>query len=423
MGKLPFLIFTILIYIFIDIYTWYGMKSLFVSERYLKIFNFTYWALAIFGLYAAWTVYQHQITHGSTRDELLNFYMGFVFALVVSKLVFATTMILHDGGRMVFGLFHYLKSILIHSEQLQFASVMPARWKMWTTSATIIAGIPFITLLYGVTKGKYQYSVEKVKLEFNHLPSSFDGLRIVQISDIHAGSFDNIEKVRAGIEKINKLKPDIVLFTGDLVNAEKDEIDPYISLFSEIKATYGKFAVLGNHDYYGTYSREKQSATEAYWNDFFKKYEAMGFQLLNNTHQKIYIGNEYINIVGVENWGGGKWFPKYGDLEKATAGLTSDDFNILMSHDPTHWDEKVLKHPIKMDITLSGHTHGFQFGVNLPGIKWSPAMYRYPRWMGLYKEKDSYLYVNRGFGFLGYPGRVGMLPEITLIELQRAEPQ
>ncbi|MBK9741427.1 MAG: metallophosphoesterase, partial [Saprospiraceae bacterium] len=230
----------------------------------------------------------------------------------------------------------------------------------------------------------------------------------------------NPDKVRKGIEKINELKADVVCFTGDLVNSEKDEIDPYIEIFSEIEAKYGKLATLGNHDYYGHYDKNDPQAEKVYFEDFFSKFKKMGFDLLNNENRSITKDGETIHIVGVENWGAGHWFPKKGDLAKATENLDGNGFKILMSHDPTHWDEKVLNFPKKMDLTLSGHTHGFQFGFQMPGFKWSPAQYRYKKWLGLYQEDDKYLYVNRGFGFLGFPGRVGMWPEITLIELQSA---
>src|SRR5690606_12098197 len=233
---------------------------------------------------------------------------------------------------------------------------------------------------------------------------------------IHAGSFDSIADVQRGADMINELEPDLILFTGDLVNSKKDEIDPYMDVFKGLKAKIGKFAVLGNHDYYGLYDVAPQDEKQ-YWTDFYKKYEDMGFELLNNRSKKIELGGESIRLVGVENWGAGRFFPKFGDLDKALAEVKEEEFCILMSHDPTHWENKVIPHAKKIDLTLSGHTHGMQFGVNIPGFKWSPIQYRYKHWLGLYSEADQHLYVNRGFGFLGFPGRVGMWPEISLFEL------
>jgi len=216
---------------------------------------------------------------------------------------------------------------------------------------------------------------------------------------------------------INDQNPDLILFTGDLVNSDKDEIDPYIEIFEKLRAKYGKFAILGNHDYYGL--PDDHAEEKIYWADFFIKYEKMGFQLLANENAHIQIQEDRLQILGVENWGASHYFPKNGNLDYALEGVPEDDFCILLSHDPTHWSEKVLDHKRHIPLTLSGHTHGFQFGISVPGFKWSPAQYRYPHWLGLYEEKDQKLYVNRGFGFLGFPGRIGMWPEITVIELAK----
>lgn len=407
----------VFLYILLEVYCWYGARSLFAQGKYLSLFNIIYISVSVFNLFMLYEIYKNNLIGNVNRTELINFYIGFSFTLFVTKFVFAVSLFIQDGGRYVYGLIAFLKNLVLPDENFATTEMIPSRRLFLTTSASLIAGIPFVSLLYGITKGKYQYSVEKIKLSFNHLPSKFKGFRIVQISDVHAGSFDNVEKVQMGIDMINSLEPDLIVFTGDLVNSEKNEIDPYIETFAKLKAKYGKYAVLGNHDYYGQYNKNNREETEAYWSDFYSKFNQMGFKLLNNASARIKIEDEYINLVGVENWGAGRWFPKKGDLDLATKDIKENEFNILLSHDPTHWDEKVLKHNKRMDITLSGHTHGFQFGINLPGFKWSPAKYRYSKWMGIYQEKDQYLYVNRGFGFLGYPGRVGMLPEITCMEL------
>ncbi len=346
----------------------------------------------------------------------VNFYLGMFLTAFVTKLIFAVLLLFQDLPRMLYGGGKYLGSFFNTDIQGPF---IPSRRKILTGIAAGIATIPFATMLYGVTKGKYRYELEKIKVKFNNLPSAFEGYKIVQISDIHAGSLDNKEEVMKGVKLINDLKPDLVLFTGDLVNSSKDEVDPYIDIFNKIEAKDGKFAVLGNHDYYGLYDLSEEEKP-AYWDDFFSKYSRLGFNLLNNSNATIHKGKEMIRVVGVENWGAGRWFPKEGDLDMALENVEEDDFCILLSHDPTHWDEKVLAHKKHIDLTLSGHTHGFQFGIKMPGFSWSPAQYRYKRWMGLHEEKNQKLYVNKGFGFLAFPGRVGMWPEITLLELQTA---
>ena len=419
MGKVGFFIFLGAIFIFLDVYTYFGLKSI-ISARFGKVFMLLYFGLSAFVYYALISNYLFYTSdQPQPKTEFLNFLTGFVMTMFFTKLLFCTILIIQDSGRALMGGINYLKS-LFSEDDSAVASFIPERRKFITTTGTFMVGILFFSMLYGITKGKYQYTVQKLVLKFENLPKAFDGFRLVQISDIHAGSFDNPDKVRKGIEKINELKADLVCFTGDLVNSEKDEIDPYIEIFSEIEAKYGKLATLGNHDYYGHYDKNDPQAEKVYFEDFFSKFKKMGFDLLNNENRSINKDGETIHIVGVENWGAGHWFPKKGDLAKATENLDGNGFKILMSHDPTHWDEKVLSFPKKMDLTLSGHTHGFQFGFQMPGFKWSPAQYRYKKWLGLYQEDDKYLYVNRGFGFLGFPGRVGMWPEITLIELQSA---
>lgn len=419
MGRLLFLIIVALLFIGLDLYTYHGLASIIGQGKYGKIYRLFYMAFSAFTYCSIIFVFL-QFTAGtsSARTEYFNIASGFIFTMLVSKLLFSAILFLQDGGRLLVGSLRYIASIFTEIDDTRTV-FMPERRHFLTSVATFAAGVPFFGMLYGITKGKYKYTVEKITLTFKDLPAAFDGFKIVQISDIHSGSFDNKEKVRSGIDKINELDADIVCFTGDLVNAEKEEIDPYIDVFAAIKAKYGKYAILGNHDYYGTWDRNDIQSELSYFNDFFEKYKQMGFDLLNNENRQISVAGQNINLLGVENWGAGRWFPKRGDLDKAVKGVDSEGFNILMSHDPTHWDEKVIHHPTHIHLTLSGHTHGFQFGFQLPGFKWSPAQYRYKKWLGLYQEANKYLYVNRGFGFLGFPGRVGMWPEITLIELKK----
>jgi hypothetical protein len=282
-----------------------------------------------------------------------------------------------------------------------------------------IAAVPFGALLFGMYKGKYNFKVLKYTLEFDDLPDAFDGYQITQISDVHSGSFDNREKIEYAIDLVNKQKSDVLFFTGDMVNNKSEEMLPWKALFSTLEAKDGKFSVLGNHDY-GDYvdwnsEEEKQQNLE----DLKKLQKEIGFDLLLNDSRYLKKGNDKIAIVGVENWGRGG-FKKAGDLKKAVEKIDKNDFKILLSHDPSHWEDVVLHDDEHYHLTLSGHTHGMQFGIEIPGwIKWSPAKWRYTYWAGVYKELGQYINVNRGFGFLGYPGRVGIWPEITVITLKK----
>jgi len=402
-------------YLFLDAYTYFGLKSLFTNQRNIRIFQAVYLLSSIFVIFSFYQMYVGLNSGSFFRSASANFYLGIFFTAIVSKMVFVGLMMLQDGGRVFYALFDSISGS--SSGENISGKYLPSRRKFLTLAAAGLAAIPFSGMLYGITRGKYRYTINRVKLSFKDLPAAFNGFKIVQISDIHAGSLDSPDDVQRGVQMINDELPDAIMFTGDLVNSQKKEVDPFIDIFAELKAKHGKFAVLGNHDYYGAPRDSREDKTDEYWKDFFSKYEAMGFNLLNNDSVNIEKQGEQISILGVENWGAGRWFPKLGDLDKALMKSRKDNFCVLMSHDPTHWDEKVIPHQKHIHLTLSGHTHGFQFGINMPGFKWSPAQYRYERWMGLYEKAEQYLYVNRGFGFLGFPGRVGMWPEITVIEL------
>ena len=399
-------------FILVDFYALIGLLSLVTDGRSKWIMALVYIAVSIYGYYGMFVAFERWRTEPGLASAVNNFTIGFAFTLLVSKFVLVLGLVFQDLGRFVFGLGNGIASVV---SDWNPENIVPSRRKFLTATATGIASIPFFSMLYGITSGKYKYTVEDVKMSFKDLPNAFKGFKIVQISDAHAGSWDSVENVSQGIAQINSLNPDLVVFTGDLVNGNKDEIDPFIDVFAQIKAPFGKYAVLGNHDYYG--SRDEPNESSSYWRDFFQKYERMGFDLIMNDNRTISKDGQNIKLLGVENWGAGRWFPKKGDLNRACEGCNKDDFSILLSHDPTHFDEHVVDHPQKVHLTLSGHTHGMQFGVKFKNFQWSPVQYRYKKWMGLYEVKDQFLYVNRGFGFLGFPGRVGMWPEITCITL------
>ena len=399
-----------IIYFVADIYTFFGLRSLLNDTSKKMVFSIVYLISSLFIFYCFYKIWVIASNRSMFSGTEVNFYLGMFLTAFVAKVCFLFFMLFQDVPRVLTGIYNRI----FNAHQ---TSYVPSRRKAITAIAAGLASIPFFSMLYGVTKGKYKYTVNRLSIGFKNLPKVFDGYKIVQISDIHAGSFDSKEKVLNGIKMINELQPDAVFFTGDLVNSSKDEIDPYIDVFAQIQSKDGVFAVLGNHDYYGLYD-VSESDKDLYWENFFEKFNKMGFDLLMNQNRTIQRNGQQIKIVGVENWGAGRWFPKEGDLDIALQNVADNDFCILLSHDPTHWEEKVLPHNKHIDLTLSGHTHGFQFGINMPGFKWSPAQYRYKRWIGLHEENDQRLYINKGFGFLAFPGRVGMWPEITEIELK-----
>ncbi|TAJ15777.1 metallophosphoesterase [Marinilabiliaceae bacterium JC017] len=294
------------------------------------------------------------------------------------------------------------------------------RKKFLSQIGIVMASAPFVSLLFGVLKGRFAFNIRYSKISFPNLPTEFDGLRIVQISDLHLGSYNaSYRELANAVELINAEQPDIICFTGDLVNNFAEETEGWEKVFSHLKARIGKFSILGNHDY-GDYSRWKSAAEkEKNFQGIVDAHARLGFKLLRN--ESVMIGDEaeqqYMALVGVENWGHAP-FPKYGDLEKASRHVNGAPFKVLLSHDPDHWDEEVIKET-NYDLTLAGHTHGMQVGFEYLGLQWSPAKYKYRRWAGLYRENDQFLYVNRGLGYLGMPARLGMPPEITVIDLAR----
>lgn len=339
------------------------------------------------------------------------YFFGLFLAFFVPKLLIGTFLLAEDLVRIIWG--------VVRQFTAEPEVFLPSRRKFMSNIALITAALPFGALLYGMFRGKYQYQVLSYALTFDDLPEAFDGYTIAHISDIHCGSFDDSEKVAYGISLIQEQNADLILFTGDLVNNRADELDRWQEILGRLSAHDGVYSVLGNHDY-GDYvpwaSVEEKTAN---LNDLKARQAKMGWQLLLNEHIAIKRGGQEIKLIGVENWGAGG-FKKSGDFQVATQGIASEDFNILMSHDPSHWEHQVKDHPTKIHLTLSGHTHGMQFGVDIPGlIKWSPVQYRYPFWAGIYKRNEKFLNVNRGFGFIGYPGRVGIKPEVSIIRLKK----
>lgn len=403
-------LFLFIIIAIVEIYSFQAIRTISKSRVVLSVYLIVSISVIIFIFYQ-FSKFDRSV--GQTQMSL--FTLGLLLLVLVPKIIMTLFMFLEDIFRIFSG------TITHFMGDNDSGNFLPNRRKFISQMALAIAAIPFTSLLYGMTKGKYNYKVIKQTLFFSDLPDDFDGFTITQISDVHSGSFDNPEKIQYAVDLINQHKTDLMLFTGDIVNTHAIEMHPWIETFNKIdNHQYGKFAVLGNHDYGEYVTWPSQAAKDENFEAIKKVYGDIGFDLLLNQNKKIKKGSSEIAIVGVENWG--KNFKQAGDLNKASEGLSNEDFKILMSHDPSHWEYEVKNHDKNFQLTLSGHTHGLQFGIEIPGIiRWSPVQYVYKQWAGLYENLGRYIYVNRGFGFHAYPGRVGIWPEITVFELKKAE--
>jgi Predicted phosphohydrolases len=355
-----------------------------------------------------------QLNWANMPHMVRNIYVAFTMGFIIGK-VFILLIMLGDEVRR---LFMWVVSLVKPSQATAVAGTGITRSVFLSRLALITGGTMLGGFVYGISN-RYRYHVRRVSLKLDELPAAFKGLKIVQVSDIHSGSFDSPKAVQRGVQLALDEKPDLIFFTGDLVNNKSDEIVPYMSIFSQLKAPMGVYSTLGNHDYGDYVEWPSKQAKVANLERLKSIHGQMGWKLMMNEHVVLERGDDKIAIVGIENWGAKAGFPKYGDMQRAYAGLPEKNipFKILLSHDPSHWDHQVQQEYPDIQLTLSGHTHGMQFGVEIPGFKWSPVQYMYKNWAGLYQQGKQYLYVNRGFGFLGYPGRLGILPEITVIEL------
>ncbi|HEX8316178.1 MAG TPA: metallophosphoesterase [Flavisolibacter sp.] len=401
--------------IVLDIYFFQILKLLTSSAapRTRGIINVTYWTISI--VFVLLLFLLPYLNLDNIQKGLRSTVFAILIGMFIFKLFAAIFFLLDDirrGVQWLWGKFFFQNP---DGEGLQ-SSPRISRSAFLSWLGIAVGGSLYGTLLYGFTN-KYNYKIKKIPLSFPNLPQAFKGLKIVQISDVHSGSFNNKEGVEKGIEKIMALKPDLILFTGDLVNNKHDEMLPYIDTFSRLKAPLGVYSIFGNHDYGDYVAWESQDQKQENQEKLKQVHAQLGWQLLWDEHVPLEKGGEQIALIGIQNWSALSNFPKYGNLPKAYAGAEKYPFKILMSHDPTHWDAEVRPKFSDIDLTLSGHTHGFQFGVEIPGFRWSPVQYVYNQWAGLYHEGSQAIYVNRGFGFIGYPGRIGILPEITLLEL------
>lgn len=402
MRWIPFIIFIIIV----QLYAFQAIKTITQNKFWWAIYALVV-GIILGGV--LWQTLNFDRTVGWT--PIVAYSLGMFVALLSGQLLMICLLFLEDLSRGASSLLHFFTS----DQKINF----PQRRKFVSQMAIALGAIPFSSLLYGMYKGRYNYRVLNYTLEYENLPDGFDGFQITQISDLHCGSFDNTKKVAYGLDLIDKQKSDLVLFTGDMVNNKANEARPWVEFIAKIKAPYGKFSVLGNHDY-GDYSDwENEADKKQNMEEMYQIHQDMGFDLLLNESRYIEKNGDRIALVGVENWGAGR-FKKAGDLEKSISKIEPNDFKILLSHDPSHWEAEVIPHAYPFHLTLSGHTHGFQFGIEIPGwIKWSPIQWRYKQWAGIYENKEQKLNVNRGFGYLAYPGRVGIWPEITVITLKK----
>lgn len=387
--------FSLILILFLagDLYFYQAVSTL-TQNSLLQV---CYWLMDILLIAAVISVI-FMIRAGTRPHRFIALLMSAMLTIFVPKLVSSTVLLAEDLIRLFRG--------------------FPPR-SIYISEATVaLAAVLFLIILFGLTRGKHFYRVRKETLYFPDLPEAFENFTITQISDIHSGSFSDVEGVQKGVNLANAQNSDLLLFTGDLVNNVASEMDPWIPTFAKLKAPYGKFSVLGNHDY-GDYIKWKHQADkEANLNRLKEIHAEIGFKLLLNDAVTIHKGGQSIALIGVENWGKGG-FHKHGDLKQATMSVPDNAFKILLSHDPSHWDEVTVDHHQHVHLTLAGHTHGMQFGIELFGFKWSPIKYVYKQWAGLYKHDGKYLYVNRGFGYHGLKGRVGIWPEITVLTLKR----
>jgi len=394
----------------IELYAYQALRTLVKPKWILLTYQIISALLLAFIVYS-FTQFDRSV--GQTSQTMRT--MGLLLLIYLPKIFLTLVLFGEDIFRIGAGSINHFAKF---NDSVEFLS---SRRKFISQIGLGLAAVPFLSLIYGVTVGKYNYKVIKQRIFFPDLPDSFDGFTITQISDVHSGSFDNPEKINYAIDLVNEQNSDMILFTGDIVNTDAKEMHPWLDTFNRIKNhKYGKYSVLGNHDYGEYVTWPSEAAKEDNFQAIKDLYGQIGFKLLLNQHTFIEKGTDKIALIGVENWGHN--FKKLGDINLASANLTKEDFKILMSHDPSHWEYEVKNHDKNFQLTFSGHTHGMQFGIEIPGIiRWSPIQYVYKQWAGLYENLGRYIYVNRGFGFHAYSGRVGIMPEITVVELKKGK--
>lgn len=428
MSKIALVLLTVVIFLLIDIYVYQSVKEVGSrwSSKITKTIAILYWSLtflAVAGLL---------VFHFGPPDKVDRFWRAFImtalFVNYLSKLFAVSVLFIEDIVRGIRWIINKLRPKPVAVPEASPVAVPEAspvakggitRGEFLSKTAIVAAAVPALTMGYGIISGAYDYRVRRSVVRLPNLPAAFDGIKIGQLSDIHSGSFFNKTAVKGGVELFMKEKPDIIFFTGDLVNNTADEVKEYIAIFDKLKAPLGVYSTLGNHDYGDYFSWPSQKAKHQNLEAIKEAHRLMGWKLLMNEHAQVALNGDKLAILGVENWGKGG-FVKHGRLDQAYKGTEEAAVKLLLSHDPSHWDAQVKPGFEDIDMMFAGHTHGFQFGIEIGNFKWSPSQYLYKQWAGLYQEGNQYLYVNRGFGFLGFPGRIGILPELTIVELKKA---
>ncbi|GGC04222.1 phosphoesterase [Dyadobacter sediminis] len=418
MNRTFFFIFLTFILVAIDWYLWQGLRMVIrnlnpLTQRWI---GGAYWGLTAITLFAY--IGMQLLPPDYFKSTTRTFIVAFIAIPYLSKFLGVLVLLIDDARRFL----QWVTSFFIPSAapvSLETGEPSIPRSQFLATTAVVASAGLMGTFAFGILSGAHDYRIRRVRVPLKNLPRAFHGIKIAQLSDIHSGSFFNKTAVKGGIEMLMKEKPDIAFFTGDLVNDRAMEVQDYINIFDKVKAPLGVHSVLGNHDYgdYVQWSGVQEKAANL--RNLQKAHQVMGWNLMLDENRAIRVDGEEIGLIGIQNWGAGN-FAKYGNLEKAYQNTGDFPVKLLLSHDPSHWQAQVLPKYKDIDIAFAGHTHGMQFGVEIGKVKWSPVQYRYKQWAGLYEENDQFLYVNRGFGYLGYPGRVGILPEITIMELVKA---
>lgn len=411
-------------FVLIDFYVWQAIKIVMrsLSASTQRIIGFGFWGLTVFSIISIIAIFSYMPISPPIKASFRTFLMAGIFIIYISKIFSVLVLIIDDLirlGKWVVSYFQGDNAVQqVVTENIPVAAEKISRSEFLAKTALAVGGLHAGGMAWGILSGAHDYRVRNVTLRLKNLPKQFDGMKIAQLSDIHSGSFFNKTAVKGGVEMLMKEKPDVFFFTGDLVNNIAPEVKDYMDIFSKIKAPLGTFSTLGNHDY-GDYTQwESPEKKVQNLKDLMNVHKTMGWDLLMDEHRALKVDGESIGILGIQNWGAGG-FSKHGDLAKASQNTQDFPVKLLLSHDPSHWRAQVVSPKYKdIDVAFAGHTHGMQYGVELGSFKWSPVQLRYKEWAGLYEEGDQKLYVNRGFGYIGYPGRLGILPEITIFELK-----
>lgn len=415
MAKLMTFLILLFVLALIDVYVYQAIvtvsKDFTAGWKMFMRYGFWIFTAITFGA-VLWYAYGDPYKYGS---QLRNMVLTGIFMVYFSKLFGVLFVLIDDIQRGI----RWVTALFQRGAETNSTGETIPRSEFLAKAAVITATIPFAAMTYGIISGAHDYRIRRRTIYLPNLPKSFDGIRIGQLSDIHSGSFFSKTAVQGGVEMFLKEKPDLIFFTGDLVNNQTSEVKDYVPVFSKLKAPLGVYSVTGNHDYGDYVSWSSREAKQKNFSDLMEAHKQMGFDLLMNDNRILEQNGDKLAILGIENWGAGR-FAKYGKLNQAHAQTDEAVVKLLLSHDPSHWDAQVRPDYKDIDVMFAGHTHGFQFGVEIGGFKWSPSQYVYKQWADLYQEGNQYLYVNRGFGYIGYPGRVGIPPELTIIELKRA---